>query len=168
MQPTHVKFLEQRVLGAGGTLPRLVVATREEASYVGVEIGITSQGEAQAGGNLVTEVVPCGLHVTAPGVRAGALLPGIRRAGEHHRTAVRYSQLFLRHTFYGEQRVRIQDAAVRPHTRHLFQIAVLVVEVIRLSGVHPPAVYAHLLKTEKVVPVNVARFGAESVIRQYA
>ena len=166
LQPPDVKFLEQRILRTGGGGPWLIVSTGEESAYIGVEIRIAGKGESEPGTDLMAEIVPSGLDVAAPGIGASALLSGICRTRKHHRTPAGHGQLLGGHALHGHQRIGVQNTAVGAHSGHLLQVGVLIVEVVRFGRVHPPAVYAHSLQPEEIVPVDIARLGAESIVRE--
>ena len=168
LQPAHVEFLEQGVRGAGGGGAPAVVVSREEAAAVGIEIGIAREGEAQAGRNLGAEHVPGGVHVPAPGVGARALLAGIGRARKDHHAAGRDCFLVVIHPLDRHDREGVPDAAEGADAGLEVQVALLETVVVRLGGVHPPGIDAHLLEAHQVLPVDVPGLLRIRVVRLYA
>ena len=168
LQPAHVELLEERVARAGGQLAAAVVAVREEAAAVGVEVRVARQGESQPGGDLRAQRLPRGVDVAAPGVRTRALLASPGRAREDHHAAVGHLLLVVRHALHRHEREGVAHLAEGADPRVDVQVTLLEINMIRLGGVHPPGVDAHVLQAEEVLPVDVASLRGERVVRTNA
>src|SRR5574344_2619302 len=89
LHPTHIEFLELRVLGSRACTLR-IVRTTEDTADVGIEVRIARQRETESCRHLLAQHVPRGVHVTAPHVRSVVLLTGIT-ASRHDEDADRKS-----------------------------------------------------------------------------
>ena len=168
LHPTHVEFLELRVL-RGRTRATGVVGITEEATDVGIEIRIASQREAQSCRHLLAEHIPRGVHVAAPHIRAVVLLTCKGRARHNEDT------LFLPHLtlglidatdgFQGEGITELTPGAA---SDGMGVVGLTGIEEIGISGVHPPSIGAIVIETLQVFPVNITGHGTESIIDLHA
>ena len=168
LHPPHVEFLELRV--AGGRVEAAgAVGRREETAYVGVDIRIGGEGVVQAERHLCPEGVPGTASVAAPGVRPVALLAGEIGSGKYeHAFAVVDGPLAVIYTSDRHQRKGVAHAAVRAHRGELVHLRFGDVDLVRIGGVHPPRVYAHLVQAKEVLPVDVTGFLAVDVVAAHS
>ena len=150
-------------------LPAVIVRIGEEPAQVSVEIRITGQRKSKSGRNLASQRMPGGLYVSAPYICTSPLLSRICRTGKNaHSSVGSIGTLIVIHTLDTQKRISIANTSERTVRGRKFEVGFLETQMIRLGRVHPPCIYTHFLKPEKIVPINIPGFLAEHVIRLHS
>ena len=169
LHPANIKLLELRIAWSR-TSTTVIVSTTEEAADICIEVGITRQGKAQSGRNLLAQHIPRRIDITTPHIGAVMLLTGKGGAGhDKHALLAGISggiALRLIHATDSFQREGIAQGT--PCTTFLTSLMGIccrrTVEAVGVGRIHPPCICTIIMECLQVLPVDSSCLRRESVI----